>query len=70
MVGEDHLKTIATNLSRQPHYLENSRRKPGRLIKKWNLVVPVELLEPRWEGKWYVFPRSWRGGFKYQLGGY
>ena len=49
MVAEDHLKSLANNLSRQPHYLENTIRKPGRLIKKWNLVVPAEVLERTWE---------------------
>jgi len=48
MVAEDHLKSLASNLPRQPHYLENTMRKSGKLIKKWNLVVPVEVLERTW----------------------
>jgi predicted transcriptional regulator of viral defense system len=48
MVAENHLKSLLSNLSRQPHYLENTRRQPGKLIRKWNLVVPVELLDRTW----------------------
>ncbi len=48
MVAEDHIKSLVSNLPRQPHYLENTMRKPGKLIKKWNLVVPVEVIERTW----------------------
>ena len=48
MVVDDHIKALASNLPRQPHYLENTRRQPGKLIKRWNLVVPVEVLDRTW----------------------
>jgi predicted transcriptional regulator of viral defense system len=48
MVTDDHLKSLENNLPRQPHYLENTRRQSGKLIKRWNLVVPVELLDRTW----------------------
>jgi predicted transcriptional regulator of viral defense system len=48
MVTEDHLKSLENNLSRQPHYLENTMRYHGKLIKRWKLVIPDALLEQTW----------------------
>jgi len=48
-VSEDHLKRLQVHRPKEPHYLERSTRKPGRLAADWNLVVPVEILERSWE---------------------
>jgi len=49
MVDEVHLKTFRDRRPRQPHYLERSRRKAGRFVAAWNLVVPEEVYGRSWE---------------------
>ena len=49
MVEEHHLKSLNQLRSRQPHYLDRSRRKSGRLVSRWNLVIPSEVLDRTWE---------------------
>jgi predicted transcriptional regulator of viral defense system len=49
MVQERHLDPLRTNRPQKPHYLSRSDRKPGRLVAEWNLVVPEEVLERRWQ---------------------
>lgn len=48
MVEDRHLKALHDMRPRQPHYLDRSRRKSGRLVSEWNLVVPREVLERAW----------------------
>jgi predicted transcriptional regulator of viral defense system len=48
MVEDRHLKALHDMRPRQPHYLDRSRRKSGRLVSEWNLVVPEEVLERAW----------------------
>ncbi len=48
MVENSHLKRLCEFRPRQPHYLERSRRKAGRLVPDWNLVVPPVVLERSW----------------------
>jgi len=49
MVEDRHLNTLRDLRPRQPHYLDRSRRKAGRLVSGWNLVVPSEVFERAWE---------------------
>jgi predicted transcriptional regulator of viral defense system len=49
MVDEAHLKTFRDRRPRRPHYLERSRRKAGRFVADWNLVVPEEVYGRSWE---------------------
>ena len=48
MVEEKHLKPLRALAPRQPRYLDSTRRS-GRLIPRWNLIVPASVLERRWE---------------------
>ncbi len=48
MVDDRYLKSLHNLRPRQPHYLDRSKRVSGRLISKWNLVIPVEILERTW----------------------
>ena len=48
MVDDCHLKALYDLRPRQPHYLDRAKRKTGRLVSKWNLVVPSEVLERSW----------------------
>ena len=38
-VGEGHLAALAVLKPNQPHYLDRSRRRDGRLVADWNLIV-------------------------------
>ena len=44
----EYLKALHDFRPRQPHYLERAKRKAGRLVKAWNLVVPEEVLNRSW----------------------
>ena len=48
MVADRHLKALHDLRPRQPHYLDRSKRKSGRLVSEWNLVVPREVVERAW----------------------
>jgi len=48
MVEEKHLKPLHDLRPRQPHYLDRDKRKSGRLVSEWNLVVLSEVFERTW----------------------
>lgn len=48
MVEDRHLKALHDLRPRQAHYLDRSKRTPGRRVSEWNLVVPGEVLERAW----------------------
>lgn len=48
MIGEKYLKALHGLRPRQPHYLDRDKRKSGRLVSGWNLVVPREVFEGTW----------------------
>jgi len=49
MVDEDHIARLLKYKPRSPHYMVRSIHTPGRLVSKWNLIVPEEILERVWE---------------------
>jgi predicted transcriptional regulator of viral defense system len=49
MVRDEHLERLRAHRPREPHYLSRRERKPGRLVTGWNLIVPSEVLEQRWQ---------------------
>jgi predicted transcriptional regulator of viral defense system len=48
MLDDVHLKPLQQLRPRQPHYLKRGRRRGGRWVKKWNLMVPEEILNQSW----------------------
>jgi len=48
MVEQAHLKSLQKLRPRRPHYFERARRKDGRLVKQWNLVIPSAVIERSW----------------------
>jgi predicted transcriptional regulator of viral defense system len=48
MVEEVHLEPLLQHVPGEPRYL-TPRRESGKLVSRWNLVVPEEVLERRWE---------------------
>lgn len=48
MADDIHLKALRDLRPRQPHYIDRSRRKGCKLVKEWNLLVPVEIINRSW----------------------
>ena len=49
MVEDQHLDRLRERAPRRPMYLERGKREPGKLLTRWNLVVPERVLNHRWE---------------------
>jgi len=49
MSDDAHLDRLMAIKPVRPHYMDNKGRKGGRFMKRWNLVVPDEIVERRWE---------------------
>lgn len=49
MVEDRHLEPLRKCKPRVPHYLSRRNRRSGKLVAGWNLVVPSEVLERRWQ---------------------
>lgn len=48
MVEDSHLELLREHVPRQPHYLERNKRRGGRLVSRWNLIVPNEVIHRSW----------------------
>ena len=48
MLGDQDLEGLRALAPAQPRYLDTSRE-PGRLVPRWNLVVPQRVLARAWE---------------------
>lgn len=48
-INELHFTTLKKHLSKSIHYFERDKRKHGKYVKEWHLVVPPELLGETWE---------------------
>ena len=49
MVEDRHLDQLRKHGPRVPHYLSRGDRRTGKLVAGWNLVVPAEVFERRWQ---------------------
>jgi len=48
MVEDHHLDRLRERRPRRPMYLERGKREPGKLLSRWNLVVPERVLSRAW----------------------
>lgn len=48
-VDEKYLLQLQKHIPKQCHYVDRSRRQPSKFIAKWNLMVPIEIIEKTWE---------------------
>ena len=48
MVEDRHLNPLYDRRPKQPCYMDRRNRKSGRLVSRWNLIAPVEILEGTW----------------------
>lgn len=49
MVSDQYLEELHTHCPSKPHYIERNQTRPQKLIKKWNLIVPTDLINRNWE---------------------
>ena len=49
MVSEDYLQRLLPHRPAHKHYLDRSRRTGGKLVSRWNLVVPQHIYYRSWE---------------------
>jgi len=48
MLEESHLALLQEHAPSQPMYLERGRRESGKLLARWNLVVPERVVNRTW----------------------
>jgi len=48
MLEDTHLARLQEHAPAQPMYLERSKRESGKLLARWNLVVPERVLHRTW----------------------
>ncbi len=49
MVSEEYLERLAEHRPVKPHYMDQRRHEPGRMVNRWNLVAPQSLYDRTWE---------------------
>jgi predicted transcriptional regulator of viral defense system len=49
MVDDAHLKTLQEHRPKKPHYMMMDEKRPGRLVSRWNLIVPSRIIERSWQ---------------------
>jgi predicted transcriptional regulator of viral defense system len=48
MLEDQHLQRLQEHAPSQPRYLERGKRESGKLLGRWNLVVPERVLNRTW----------------------
>ncbi|CCB85909.1 putative uncharacterized protein [Parachlamydia acanthamoebae UV-7] len=49
MVPEHYLEELHKHRPTKPHYMDRTQNEPQKMIAKWNLVVPLSLINRSWE---------------------
>lgn len=49
MVPEHYLEELRKSCPAKPHYMDRTQNEPQKMIAKWNLVVPLSLINRSWE---------------------
>lgn len=49
MVPEHYLEELLKHCPTTPHYMDRTQNEPQKMIAKWNLVVPLSLINRSWE---------------------
>ena len=49
MTEERHLAALQVHIPKQRQYFQSGQRKGGKLVHRWNLIVPKDVLERSWE---------------------
>lgn len=49
MIPERYLEELRKYSPAKPHYMDRNQSQPQKMIAKWNLVVPLNLINRSWE---------------------
>lgn len=49
MIPEHYLEELRKHCPTKPHYMDRTQNEPQKMIAKWNLVVPLSLMNRSWE---------------------
>jgi len=49
MIPEHYLEELRKYCPIKPHYMDRNQNQPQKMIAKWNLVVPLSLINRSWE---------------------
>ncbi len=49
MISEAYLENLCKHRPLKPHYLERKHKQTQKMISKWNLIVPLSLINREWE---------------------
>lgn len=48
-VEPKYIQQLLSLIPKQPHYMDRSHQAEGKYIKKWQLIVPLEIINRSWE---------------------
>lgn len=48
-VDPKYIQQLLSLIPKQPHYMDRSRQGEGKYIEKWQLIVPLEIINKTWE---------------------
>ena len=49
VVDKKYIEKLLSHVSKQPHYMNSDREGEGKYIEKWQLIVPLEIINRSWE---------------------
>lgn len=49
MIPENYLEELRKHRPAKPHYMNRNQSEPQKMIAKWNLLVPLSLINRSWE---------------------
>jgi predicted transcriptional regulator of viral defense system len=49
MVSEHYFEELYKHCPVKPHYMDSNQNQPQKMIARWNLIVPLSLINRSWE---------------------
>ncbi len=49
MISDEYLEELCKHCPAKPHYMNRNQKQPQKMITKWNLIVPLSLINRSWE---------------------
>jgi len=49
MVDQKYIQKLLPYIPKKPHYMNRNRKEKGKYFEKWQLIVPLEIVERKWE---------------------
>jgi hypothetical protein len=49
MIPDRYLEELIKYCPLKPHYMDRNHNQPQKMIAKWNLIVPLSLINREWE---------------------